>query len=110
LVVLVLLGAIALGSAAALRRSAGSTQLARAQLMRSIAHEQAQARQARGLLPLQRRRDGALPLALGASAEEGVSQDLQQRQQPARLHREGHAFALGRGRAGHDGAAVDTGD
>lgn len=43
LVVLVLLGAIALGSAAALRRSAGSTQLARAQLMRSIAHEQAQA-------------------------------------------------------------------
>lgn len=42
-VVLVLLGAIALASAAALRRSAGSTQLARVQLMRVIAHEQAQA-------------------------------------------------------------------
>lgn len=42
-VVLVLLGAIALTSAAALRRSAGSTQLARAQLMRAMAHEQAQA-------------------------------------------------------------------
>ena len=42
-VVLVLLGAVALGSAAALRRSGGSTQLARAQLMREMAHEQAQA-------------------------------------------------------------------
>lgn len=42
-VVLVLLGAIALASAAALRRSAGSIHLARAQLMRSMAHEQAQA-------------------------------------------------------------------
>lgn len=42
-VVLLLLGAIALVSAAALRRSAGSTQLARAQLMRAWAHEQAQA-------------------------------------------------------------------
>ena len=41
-VVLVLLGAVALGSAAALRRSGGSTQLARAQLMREMAHEQAQ--------------------------------------------------------------------
>ncbi|MEI7784915.1 MAG: hypothetical protein WCK08_11070 [Betaproteobacteria bacterium] len=42
-VVLVLLGAIALGSVAALRGSAGSTQLARAQLMRAMAQEQAQA-------------------------------------------------------------------
>jgi hypothetical protein len=42
-VVLVLLGALAMGTVAALRTSAGSTRLGHAQLMRALALEQAQA-------------------------------------------------------------------
>lgn len=68
LVVLVLLGAIALGSAAALRRSAGSTQLARAQLMRSIAHEQAQPAWASAALWRAGTALATVPVAAAASA------------------------------------------
>jgi Tfp pilus assembly protein PilX len=71
-VVLVLLGALALGTVAALRASAGSTRLGHAQLMRTLALEQAQAGlrycESQLLLPMSSRlpawADASLPLTV----------------------------------------------
>jgi Tfp pilus assembly protein PilX len=84
-VVLVLLGALALGTVAALRASAGSTRLGHAQLMRTLALEQAQAGlrycESQLLLPgpsrLPALADASLPLTVATRAAWALSSSWQ---------------------------------